>query len=116
VVICVDLDGPFPSFNILSPILHWIHSDLQACSPLTTLTTKAPFIANYIGPGPPPGSSPHRYVFLLYIQPNGFNHMLYAPANGAEYGNMARMRFDLARFEQKAKLGNPIAVNYFKSN
>jgi phosphatidylethanolamine-binding protein len=89
---------------------------LRASSVSTTLNTEAPFVANYIGPGPPPGSSPHRYVFLLYKQPDAFDLKLYAPANGAEYGNMARMRFDLAGFEQKAKLGSPIAVNYFKSN
>jgi phosphatidylethanolamine-binding protein len=116
VAICVDLDGPFPSFNFLSPILHWIQSDLHAPSASTALSTEAAFIADYIGPGPPPGSSPHRYVFLLYRQPEGFDAELYAPANGAKYGHMARMRFDLAGFEERAKLGKPIAVNYFKSN
>ncbi|KAK5044367.1 hypothetical protein LTR84_011317 [Exophiala bonariae] len=116
VTVCVDLDGPYPSFPFLSPILHWVQSDLQASRSTKALTTEKPFIANYIGPGPPPGSSPHRYVFLLYNQPEEFDLKLYAPPGGKEYGNMARMRYDLAAFEEKAKLGKPIAVNYFTSN
>jgi phosphatidylethanolamine-binding protein len=80
------------------------------------LTAEKSFIANYIGPGPPPGSSPHRYVFLLYKQPDEFEFEDYAPPKGKTYGNMARMRYDLAAFEAKAKLGKPVAVNYFTSN
>ncbi|KIV96962.1 hypothetical protein PV10_00772 [Exophiala mesophila] len=112
VVICVDLDGPFPSFNFLSPILHWIQSDLQTSS----LTTNQPSIANYVGPGPPPGSGPHRYVFLLYKQPSEFRLDQYVPSGGKEFGIMARMRYDLSAFEEMARLGKPIAVNYFTSN
>ncbi|KKY19769.1 putative protease inhibitor [Phaeomoniella chlamydospora] len=37
-----------------------------------------PFIADYAGPGPPPQSSPHRYIFLLYEQPEGLDPAQFA--------------------------------------
>ncbi|EXJ56172.1 hypothetical protein A1O7_09103 [Cladophialophora yegresii CBS 114405] len=115
-VICIDLDGPYPSFNMLSPILHWIQPGFKAPAESNVLTSSAPFVANYVGPGPPPGSSPHRYVFLLYEQPGGFDATKHAPPGGKEYSNVARMRFALDDWENKANLGSPIAVNYFVSN
>ncbi|THC90915.1 hypothetical protein EYZ11_009632 [Aspergillus tanneri] len=32
-VVGLDIDAPFPSFNILSPILHWIQSGLKLMEP-----------------------------------------------------------------------------------
>ncbi|ODM16091.1 hypothetical protein SI65_08525 [Aspergillus cristatus] len=85
------IDAPFPSLPILGPILHWIQPDIQVqqiASPSTsassTLKMTAPFVANYIGPALPPGSAPHRYVFLLYEQPEGFMGEKYAPPGGKE--------------------------------
>jgi phosphatidylethanolamine-binding protein len=116
IVICLDPDGPFPSFNVLSPILHWIQSDFKVAASTDTLTTTEPFIANYIGPGPPPGSFPHRYVFLLYEQPSDFNSRDHAPPGGKPFGTWARMRWDLPAWEKRAKLDRPVAVGYFTSN
>ena len=28
-------------------------------------------LMEYVGPSPPPGTGPHRYVLTLYLQPNG---------------------------------------------
>lgn len=118
-LISIDLDGPFPSFAILSPILHWIQPDLK---PTTTedgsvvLKTTASAVANYLGPSPPAGSGPHRYIFCLYEQPEGFDAASYAPPNGKEYGLWARMRFDLDAWEKGLELGSAIASNFFLSN
>lgn len=76
----------------------------------------APFIANYAGPGPPPPSSPHRYVFMLYEQPEGFDPAKFAPPGGKKLGIRPRMRYDLKAFEKEAKLGPVVASNYFLSN
>lgn len=80
------------------------------------LISNAPFVADYVGPGPPPGSSPHRYLFLLYKQPAAFDGKEHAPADGKPYGNMTRMRFGLSDWEKKVNLKSPVAVNYFISN
>jgi phosphatidylethanolamine-binding protein len=73
-------------------------------------------VANYIGPAPPPGSSPHRYVFFLYEQPVGFEGKKYAPPNGGNLSNWNRMRYSLDAWEKEAQLGPVVAINYFKSN
>ncbi|KAI1084268.1 putative protease inhibitor [Whalleya microplaca] len=118
-VVSLDLDAPFPSFSVLGPILHWIQPGLQA-SPADqggfSLKATAPFVTNYIGPGPPPGSSPHRYVFFLYEQPADFDGKKYAAPNGQNVGIGPRVRYDLDAWEKEIKLGPLLAANYFKSN
>ncbi|RDW62115.1 hypothetical protein BP6252_11548 [Coleophoma cylindrospora] len=118
-VIALDLDAPFPSFKLLGPILHWVQPGLSP-SPkdngVAEFTIGSPFVANYIGPAPPPGSSPHRYAFFLYEQPPGFDGSKYAPADGKNLSNWHRMRYNLEAFEKQAKLGPIIAANYFCSN
>lgn len=110
----LDIDAPFPSFNVLGPILHWVQPDVKASE--LTLNTEAPFIANYIGPAPPPGSGPHRYVFFLFEQPAGFDARKYAPPGGKNLSNMSRMRYNLDSWVKEVGLGEILALNYFKSN
>lgn len=89
----------------------------QAADGTTNLVANGtPFIADYAGPGPPPFSSPHRYVFMLYEQPEGFSLTKYAPSGGKNMGIRQRMRYDLGAFEKEAKLGPVVACNYFLSN
>ena len=114
-VVALDLDAPFPSWSGLGPILHWIQPGFKT-GPDNTLTSDQPFVANYIGPAPPPGSGPHRYTFFLFEQPDSFDGKKYAPANGKPLGNWSRMRYDLDSWQKEAKLGDPLAVNYFLSN
>lgn len=116
IAIGLDLDAPFPGFfTALGPILHWIQPGLKA-GPDGKLTSSEPFIANYIGPAPPPGSSPHRYSFFVYEQPDGLDIQKYAPADGKKLGNWNRMRFSLDDWEKEIKLGSVLAFNYFNSN
>ncbi|KAF1348884.1 phosphatidylethanolamine-binding protein [Delphinella strobiligena] len=114
-VVALDLDAPFPSFSVLGPILHWIQPGFKA-GPDNVLISSDPFIANYIGPAPPPGSAPHRYTFFLFEQPSDFDSIKYAPAGGKPLSNWKRMRYDLGSFQRTAKLGDPIVANYFLSN
>ena len=115
-VICLDLDAPFPSLGVLGPILHWIQPGFRASEGTDTLTTHEPFITNFIGPAPPPLSSPHRYTFFLYEEPEGFDGQKYALPGGRQTPNTKRMRYDMDAWVKTAGLGQPIAVNYFKSN
>jgi phosphatidylethanolamine-binding protein (PEBP) family uncharacterized protein len=118
----IDLDAPFASFPILGPIMHWLQPDL------TTGVTKdnAGFAVlargkeengacvDWIGPKPPPGAGPHRYVFLLYEQPKGFEAGKLGWNHGV--GRSARMRFDIDGFEKKAGLEKAVGGNWFLSN
>jgi phosphatidylethanolamine-binding protein (PEBP) family uncharacterized protein len=46
---------------------HWIINNIQSNSTFDT------FLA-YKGPHPPPGSGIHKYIFNLYLQPNGISN------------------------------------------
>ncbi|KUI63482.1 Carboxypeptidase Y inhibitor [Cytospora mali] len=118
VVIALDLDAPFPSFDKLGPILHWVQSGLKVGgTSAAPFDISEPFVANYIGPAPPPGSSPHRYVFFLYEQPEAFDGVKkFAPKDGKNLGNASRMWASLDEWEKKLGLGEVVAVNYFNSN
>ncbi|EKV12878.1 Protease inhibitor (Tfs1), putative [Penicillium digitatum PHI26] len=114
-VVSLDIDAPFPSFGILGPILHWIQSDIKVTSE-GALEFDAPFVANYIGPAPPPVSAPHRYLFFLYEQPADFDLKAYAPASGKKLSNSNRIRYDLDAWAEEIKLGPLVAFNYFTCN
>lgn len=123
---CLDLDAPFPSFSVLAPVAHWIALDLHlhlgedASSTLFQLLPDAddpPPLIPYVGPGPPPPSAPHRYVFAVWEQPEGVLGRecrgLLGLCQSAQPGVMARMRWDQTGFEKRLGLGAPLAVNYF---
>ncbi|PYH91157.1 PEBP-like protein [Aspergillus ellipticus CBS 707.79] len=116
-VVCLDLDAPFACFGFLGPVLHWIQPGLKP-APISggfKLRVREPFVANYIGPSPPPCISPHRYVFLLFEQPVGFDVHRWAPPDGKTMGSWRRMRFDLDAWGKRIGLGPVLAFNYFVS-
>lgn len=119
-IISLDLDAPFPSFPKLGPILHWVQSGLtSSLSSSGALTIDTPFIADYIGPAPPPLSAPHRYAFFLYQGEVGNDLVTkYAPPGGQHFGNGGRLWASLDEWEGKLGLRREdmVAVNYFYSN
>jgi len=67
---------------------------------------------DYAGPEPPPMSKPHRYVFLLYEQPEGLD----AGKGGKKVGIWPRMRWDPGKFAREVKLGEVVAGSWILSN
>jgi hypothetical protein len=57
----------------------------------------------------------HRYVFLLYEQPE-VDLKEWALATGQSMGPFGRMRYELEAFEQRIGLRPAVAANYFCSN
>jgi len=100
----------------MSPILHWLHTGFKVTEGSTTLKSEDPSVAHYAPPGPPPGASPHRYIFFLYEQPEDFDPKKFRAPNGGEMGLKPRIRYSLDDFEKEAGLGEAVAVNYFESN
>ncbi|CAK3965981.1 Hypothetical predicted protein [Lecanosticta acicola] len=120
-VVMLDLDAPYASFPILGPLLHWIQPGVRATtSGSLTYTQSDPFLVDYIGASPPPGSGPHRYAFFVYEQPDGFElkrlSTRYGSAGGQKVGAAKRVRFDLDAFEREAGLGRSLGCTYVKSN
>lgn len=123
-MIHLDLDAPFPSFPNLGPILHWIQSGLTPSSSSSSggllASSDHPFIADYIGPAPPPLSAPHRYVFFLYEAPEQLTAEAakkWAPEGGKKLATAKRLWANLDDWEQKLGVGGKlVAVNYYTSN
>ncbi|KAI0420288.1 PEBP-like protein [Xylaria grammica] len=119
VAVSIDLDAPFPSWSFLGPILHGIHIDLVAGAPdadgFAPLEGASEWLVPYLPPGPPKPSSAHRYVFLVFEQPQGLDAdkvrslLKLAP----EVKLTARLWWNQESSEKKLGLGEVLAGNYF---
>nr|XP_018909534.1 PREDICTED: uncharacterized protein LOC109038796 isoform X3 [Bemisia tabaci] len=70
----------------------------------------------YLPPKPPKGSGIHRYVVLLYLQPNGSKIEFEEKKNPIFdiRDDKARGKWSHKKFAAKYKLGDPIACNFFR--
>lgn len=68
-------------------------------------------MSEYVGSGPPEGTGPHRYVYLVYKQPGKITD--------SEHGHLTnrsgekRGGWSVAKFAKKHNLGTPVAGNLF---
>ncbi|KAF9735407.1 hypothetical protein PMIN01_06812 [Paraphaeosphaeria minitans] len=132
IALSLDVDAPSPSFPLLSPILHYLHTDLVAAAPpsppisetdtatdtwvqLTPSsgegTLEAP-LTSWLPPGPPRFSAPHRYIFLVWEQPENMGREEVRVTLGLgqeESGLWGKIRYDTEGFVEKLKLGEIVA-------
>ncbi|KAK3358327.1 putative protease inhibitor [Lasiosphaeria ovina] len=123
IAISVDLDAPFVSFAVLAPALHGIDADLVAASApdadgFVALDAASPDAAwnpmPWVGPGPPSISGPHRYVFLLFAQPDGLDAAKVKSLLGIKgTGLWPRVRWDEEAAEKKLGVGELLAGTFF---
>ncbi|CDK28550.1 unnamed protein product [Kuraishia capsulata CBS 1993] len=66
-LILTDPDAPTKGDKTWSEYCHYVVKDLEP-SHFDDLSSNGVTLAPYIGPGPPPKTKFHRYVFLLYKQ------------------------------------------------
>ncbi|KAL7272280.1 hypothetical protein RUND412_004913 [Rhizina undulata] len=95
-------------------IRHYLASDLTIEEPsgyvsgarlLSNATFGSPAANDYLGPNPPVGSGPHRYIFFLYNQPEVFDY---------SFLNLTdRTSFNISSFAETTGLGAPLAGTYF---
>jgi len=71
-------------------------------------TASGVLITAYAGPAPPAGTGPHRYVILLYTQPDTFS----PPANLSQPGVGVSV-FDFPQYVHNSHLGPVVAGTYF---
>ncbi|KAJ3199465.1 hypothetical protein HDU82_000388 [Entophlyctis luteolus] len=120
ICIALDLDAPFPSMPIMSPIVHWMITDLKLSTDreaggFIPLVAAGEPLMFWAAPEPPPMSGPHRYIFLLWEQPEGMTAETARESLGFQgnIGALARTRWDQEAAESKLGLGKAIAGNYF---
>lgn len=102
-VVLADPDAPSREDPKWGPYMHFALADVvpgQAAG--TTLVS-------YMGPAPPQGTGPHRYVFLVYAQPVDRTPQLGKDAED-------RPKFDVAKFATDNELDLVGATFYYAEN
>ena len=87
---------------------HWLVGNIPGRE-----VSQGQVLSAYVGAGPPQATGLHRYVFLIYQQPDriNFEDVEYIPSTTAAN----RDGFSIRKFATKYKLGNPIAGNFFQA-
>ncbi|KAJ6830720.1 CEN-like protein 2 [Iris pallida] len=99
-LVMIDPDNPNPSDPYLKERLHWMVVDIPG-------TTDASFGRELVGyEKPMPDIGIHRYVFIIFKQPNRLTRMM-PPSS--------RDRFNTRRFADHNGLGLPVAAVYFNA-
>ncbi|KAK9423775.1 putative Phosphatidylethanolamine-binding protein [Seiridium unicorne] len=108
-LILTDPDAPTPDDPKFAFWRHWVLSGLQPLSGDSgeVALTKGP-VTDYLGPGPKDDSKPHRYLFLLYREPEGLV-LKKEDAGGEEF--VQRRSFKPAEFAEKFGL-KLVSVNW----
>ncbi|GLB34007.1 putative RNA recognition motif containing protein [Lyophyllum shimeji] len=112
VLALVDPDAPTPQNTSLSQFLHFLGGDFRVNASTddpTRLVNQSAALMDYFPPTPPEGSPPHRYVLVVYSQPNDFADTARSFVNAST----PRNHFNLTTFATSVKLSNPMAGNFF---
>lgn len=83
---------------------HWLVGNIPGSD-----VAKGEVLSAYIGSGPPQGTGIHRYVFMVYKQPQKLKFdepRLKRSVDG-------RGNFFLTKFAEKYQLGQPVAGNFY---
>jgi hypothetical protein len=104
--VCMVDAGPAGTDESKGVTRHWLVNGAKIIDK-KAVGTDGTAITQYAGPAPPPGSGPHRYVILIYLQPPTF----VAPPDFSK-PNMGVSVFDLGKYVQDSKLGPIVAATY----
>ncbi|KAG0696767.1 phosphatidylethanolamine-binding protein [Suillus ampliporus] len=117
-LVMTDPDAPSRENPKFSQWRHWVVTGVKPPPASEAVETgnfvahlTKPVVTPYCPPSPPAGSGKHRYVLLLFQEPNADFSV---PANAPERDNkfVNRRNWDVARFAKKYGL-KPVGVNYF---
>ncbi|XP_012226990.1 protein D2 isoform X1 [Linepithema humile] len=86
---------------------HWLVGNIPG-----TDVSKGEVLSAYIGSGPPEKTGLHRYVFLVYEQPDKIN---FTEKRLTNRSGDNRGKFSIRNFAAKYKLGDPIAGNMYQA-
>ncbi|KAH6934022.1 hypothetical protein HPB50_019489 [Hyalomma asiaticum] len=101
-LVMVDPDAPSRNGATQRSWLHWMVINARN----TTELHKGEQLVPYEGPSPPPGTGPHRYVFLAYCQRG-------QAVNGAKLKPARRNKFSVKDVQKKLGESSPFAGTFF---
>lgn len=88
-LLLIDPDAPTPDDPKFAYWRHWVVSSITipAASGAGTedSTSKGKTLTEYLGPGPKDESKPHRYLFLLYREPESLKELTKEDVGGEEF-------------------------------
>jgi phosphatidylethanolamine-binding protein len=68
-LLLIDPDAPTPDDPNFAYWRHWVITSIPAGS--SDVAQSGKILTEYLGPGPKDDSKPHRYLFLLFREPEG---------------------------------------------
>lgn len=118
VLIMVDQDVQLEEGADRVQLLHYLQPNLFGSEILffdaTAPNASTAIGASYIAPNPPAGDIPHKYTFIMYRQPEGFEIPSEFVSINPPADVNARIGFDIAAFVQATNLGEPIGATWFQ--
>jgi len=108
-VLCMtDPDAPSRQQPKYREWHHWLVGNIPG-----EALSEGDVLSEYVGSGPPKGTGLHRYVLIVYKQPEGkinFDERRLTNRSGEH-----RASFKIRDFAKKYKLGEPIAANFYQA-
>ncbi|GBM89913.1 OV-16 antigen [Araneus ventricosus] len=98
-MIMFDPDALTPQNPNLANFRHWLVENIPG-----NKVNDGDLVSFYTPPAPPDYSDPHRYIFLIYEQPEKLKD---------NFDGVKRTNFDVKKFVQDRGLKGPIAGNFF---
>ncbi|KAK5646320.1 hypothetical protein RI129_004784 [Pyrocoelia pectoralis] len=106
-LVMTDPDAPSRSNPEFREWHHWLVGNIPGMD-----VGKGEVLSAYIGSGPPEGTGLHRYVLLVYEQPDKITFDEPRLTNTSDNG---RAKFSIRKFAEKYNLEDPIAGNFYQA-
>lgn len=107
----MTLDPGAASEQPRNVVRHFLANNITLNTATGGLKNTSKPIAGWFSPVPPPGSGVHRYVTLVFRQPQNFTSTL--PASLQNRNETIDTNFNLAQYIQQTNLGPIVAANFF---
>lgn len=125
-LVITDPDAPSRTDKKWSEYCHYVEADLKILDHSSTRSTahvsepqfvsaqlsNGSVLKEYQGPAPPGGTGKHRYVFLLYKQPEGVTSKDFTEIKDRPNWGYGKPATGVHRWATENKL-EPVAVNFF---
>lgn len=106
-LVMYDPDAPSQANPSLADVKHWLVVNIPGND-----VNSGEVIAEYIGSGASKGTGLHRYIFLVFEQPDKLSFD--EPKSGKK-SLEHRRNWSMRQFMKKYNLGKPFAGNFFKA-
>lgn len=106
-LLLTDPDAPSRAQPVVREWHHWLVVNIKGCD-----VASGDVLSQYVSSAPPQDSGLHRYVFLLFKQPNG--RMDYSEVPKIAYSGEGRAKFNTKNFMNKYML-TAIAGNFYQA-